>query len=101
MRERRFASRLGFHGAGSVTTSTLPSALTVRRPKPRKRQSFFNGLKHEFQREASLHLADHDDFGRGVGKGDEIAAAHLPLDLEPEPLEVGFYRSIEVGFQAR
>jgi hypothetical protein len=25
MRERRLASRLGFHGAGSATTSTRPS----------------------------------------------------------------------------
>ena len=63
----------------------------ARRPKPRKRQSFFtrasfsrprslfggadgepdlvadgcaiNGLKHQFEREALLHLADHDEFG--------------------------------------
>ena len=129
MRERRLASRLGFHGAGAATTSTRPSALTVRRPKPRKSTELFhagvvlpaapplggadgepdlvaggcaiNGLKHQFEREALLHLADHDQFGRAFGKGDEIAAAHLALDLQAEPLQMDFYRSIEVGFQGR
>src|SRR5271166_6551782 len=108
MRERRLASRLGFHGAGSATTLTRPSAATARRPKPRNRQSFFtrasfsrlggadgepdlvaggcaiNRLKHQFEREALLQLADHDEFGRAIGKGDEIAAAHLALDLQAE-----------------
>src|SRR3984957_9746678 len=67
-----------------------------------------NGLKHQLQREASFHLADNHDFGRSVGKGDEIAAAHLALhlppeslemDFYPESLEMDFYRPIEVGFQ--
>jgi hypothetical protein len=127
MRERRFALRLGFHGAGAATTSTRPSVVTVRRPKPRNRQSFFtrasfsrprprleaatgepdlvagacgiNGLKQQFEGEALLHLADHDQFGRAFGKGDEIASAHLALDLQAELLEVALYGWIEVGFQ--
>ena len=92
MRERRLASRLGFHGAGSATTSTWPSRVTVRRPKPRNRQSFFTRasflspaspplgggdsepdlvaggcsikpLKNRFEREALLHLDDYNQFG--------------------------------------
>ena len=129
MRERRLASRLGFHGAGSTTTSTRPSTVTVRRPKPRNRQSFFtrasfsrprprleardgepdlvadgcaiNGLEHQFEREALLHFADHDEFGWAIGKGDEIAPTHLALDLQAEPLQMALYRRIEVGFQGR
>jgi hypothetical protein len=127
MRERRFASRLGFHGAAATTTSTRPSVVTVRRPKPRNRQSFFtrasfsrsrprleaatasqissqahvpiNGLKHQFEGEALLHLADHDQFGRVFGKGHEIASAHLAFDLQAELLKVALYGWIEVGFQ--
>jgi hypothetical protein len=60
-----------------------------------------NGLKHQFEREALLHLANHDQFGRAIGKGDEIAAAHLALDLQAEFLEIELYRWIEVGFQGR
>src|SRR6202012_3611352 len=56
-------------------------------------------LKDQFQGEGSLHFADDDDLGRGVGQGDQIAAAHLTLDLEPKPLEVNLYGSVEVGFQ--
>ena len=41
-----------------------------------------NGLKDQFEREALLHLADHDEFGWALRKGDEIAAAHLTLDLQ-------------------
>jgi hypothetical protein len=48
-----------------------------------------------------LHLADHDELGCTLGKGDEIAAAHLALDLQAEPLQVALYRWIEVGFQDR
>src|SRR5271166_4350800 len=47
-----------------------------------------NRLKHQFEREALLQLADHDEFGRAIGKGDEIAAAHLALDLQAEPLQI-------------
>jgi hypothetical protein len=127
MRERRFPSCLGFHGAGAATTSTRPSVVTVRRPKPKKSTKLFhpgvvlppasplgggdgepdlvagacaiNGLKHQFEREALFHLADHDQFGRAFGKGDEIASAHLALDLQAELLEVALYGRIEVGFQ--
>ena len=130
MRERRLASRRGVHGAGAATTSTRPSVVTVRRPKPKNRQSFFTrasfsrprprlepatasqivvlqadvrsmAWKHQFKGEALLHLADHDQFGRAFGKGDEVATAHLPLDLQAEPLQMNFYWSIEIGFQSR
>ena len=60
-----------------------------------------DGLKHQFEREALLHLADHDEFGGAIGKGDEIAAAHLALDLQAEPLQMALYRPIEIGFQGR
>jgi hypothetical protein len=60
-----------------------------------------NGLKHEFEREALLHLTDHDEFRRAIGKGDEIAAAHLALDLQAQPLQMALYRWVEVGFQGR
>ena len=56
-------------------------------------------VKHQFEREALLHLADDDEFGRAIGKGDEIAAAHLALDLQAEPLQMALDRWIEVGFQ--
>ena len=36
-----------------------------------------------------------------MGKGDEIAAAHLALDLQAEPFQMTLYRRIEVGFQGR
>jgi hypothetical protein len=58
-----------------------------------------NGLKHQFEGEALLHLADHHQFGRALGKGDEVAAAHLTLDLQAERFQMNFYWSIEVGFQ--
>jgi hypothetical protein len=38
-------------------------------------------------------------FGGSAGEGEEIAAAHFTLHLQTEPLQVEFYRSIEVGFQ--
>jgi hypothetical protein len=60
-----------------------------------------NGLKHQFKGEALLHLADDDQFGRVFGKGDEVAAPHLTLDLQAEPLQMNFDWSIEVGFQGR
>ena len=60
-----------------------------------------NGLKHKFEREGLLHFADYDEFGRGVGKCDKVAAAHLTLDLQAEPLQMNFYRSVEVGFQGQ
>jgi hypothetical protein len=129
MRERRLASRLGFHGTGSATTSTRPSAVTVRQAKAEESTELLhtrvvlpatpplggtdsepdlvaggcaiNGLKHQFEREALLHLADHDEFGRAIGKGDEIASAHLALDLQAEPLQMALDRWIEVGFQGR
>src|ERR1700722_14591464 len=129
MRERRLTSCLGFHGAGAANTSTRPSVVTVRRPKLKNRQSFFTrasfsrprprleaatasqissqadvrstAWKHQFKGEALLHLADYDQFGRAFGKGDEVAAAHLALDLQPEPLQMNFYWSIEIGFQGR
>ena len=58
-------------------------------------------VKHQFEREALLHLADDDEFGRAIGKGDEIAAAHLALDLQTEPLQMALDRSIEVSLQGR
>jgi hypothetical protein len=60
-----------------------------------------NGLKHQFEREALLHLADHDEFRRAIGKGDEIAAAYLALDLQAEPLQMALDGWIEVSFQGR
>ena len=91
MRERRLASRLGFHGAGSAKTSTRPSVLTLNRPKTQETAELLHacvvftatpafggadrkpdlvacgrsidGLKHKFEGEAPLHLADDDEFG--------------------------------------
>ena len=91
MRERRLASRLGFRGAGSATTSTpavggdgekaeaqesaellhtrvvLPATPPLGgadcEPDLVADGSAVNGLKHQFEREALLHLADHDEFG--------------------------------------
>ena len=91
MRERRLASRLGFHGEGSTTTSTRPFGgdgekaeaqksaellyprvvlPTATPPGGADREPNFvaggraiNGLKHQFEREGLFHLADHDEFG--------------------------------------
>jgi hypothetical protein len=60
-----------------------------------------NGLKDQFQREALLHLADHDDFGQAIGKRHEIAAAYLPLYLQAEPLQMELDGRIKVSFQGR
>jgi hypothetical protein len=58
-----------------------------------------NGLKDQFQCEALLHLADHDEFGQAVGKGHKIAAAHLSLYLQAEPLQMELNGRVEVSFQ--
>src|SRR5277367_1000266 len=60
-----------------------------------------NGLKDQFQCEALLHLADHDEFGQAVGKGHEIAAANLALDLQAEPLQMELDGRIKVSFQSK
>jgi hypothetical protein len=60
-----------------------------------------NGLKHQFECEALLHFTDHHEFGCGIGKGDQIAPAHLTFHLQAESLQMDFYRAIEVGFQGR
>lgn len=84
----------------------------MRRPKPRKRQSFFtrpsfsrprprfdasdldagrgaiDRLKHQLERDAPLHFADDDEFWNPIRQADEIAAAHLAFDLQTESFEM-------------
>ena len=104
MRERRLASRLGFRGAGSATTSAvggdgekaeaqeLTELLHARVVLPATPPlggadgepdlvaggGAINGLKHQFEREALLHLADHDEFGcHRKGRRDRSRAPRL------------------------
>ena len=55
--------------------------------------------KDQFQCEALLHLADYDDFGQAIGNGHEIAAAHLSLYHQAEPLQMELDGQVKVSFQ--
>jgi hypothetical protein len=87
-----------FH-AGVILPAASPFGGADREPDLIAGGRAINGLKDQFEREALLHLADHDDFGQAIGKGYEIAAAHLSLHLQAEPLQMELDGPVKVSFQ--
>ncbi len=55
-------------------------------------------LQHEFQGEAEVELADHEDGRFGIADGDDVAAPDLPFDGEALGFEEGFDGGVEGGF---
>ena len=87
-----------FH-AGVILSAASPFGGADREPDLIAGGRAINGLKDQFQCEALLHLADYDDFGQAIGKGHEIAAAHLSLYLQAEPLQMELDGRVKVSFQ--
>ena len=58
-----------------------------------------HGLENEFEREAQFQFADHQRDRRAAIDGDDIAAAHLALDLEAQPFEKALHRRIKARLQ--
>jgi hypothetical protein len=62
----------------------------------------FIGLAHSPVGGATMFTRGATGINTQAGlSGDEIAAAHLTLDLQAEALQMDFYRRIEVSFQGR